>query len=67
MIYLGQNIKKLRKEMKLTQDQFGDLFCIPGKTIQAYENRGIEMPYQKLIVLSRYFKISIEDLLTKQL
>ncbi len=61
---LGEYIYILRKNAKLTQEQFGELLGINGKSVSKWE-RGITNPsISTLIKISKIFNVSIDELFT---
>ena len=63
MNLLGQRLKTLRKEKKLTQSELGKLINVTKVSICCYE-KGIRLPsLETLIDLSEIFKVSIDYLL----
>ncbi len=66
-MYLSQNIKTLRKHKGLTQAQFSDKIGVKRSVIGAYEERRSEPKLNLLMDICRYFKVSIDDILTKDL
>lgn len=55
------NIKLLRKEKKLTQEQFGDTIGVNRGAFAKYESSGI-YPDHVLLAISKKYKLSLEDL-----
>ncbi|MFK7756033.1 MAG: helix-turn-helix domain-containing protein, partial [Flavobacteriales bacterium] len=66
-MYLSQNIKTLRKEKALTQAQFADKIGVKRSVIGAYEEGRSEPKLGLLQDICRYFKVSIDEILTKDL
>lgn len=64
--YLPKNLKRLRQINNLTQDEFGNLFKLPGNHFAKYES-GINPPINLLISISSKFKISIDDIILTDL
>ena len=62
---LGQNLKKLRKKNKLTQEEFGKLINVSQAAINKYESGKIQISFSNLYILSKKFNISIRELLSK--
>lgn len=62
-IYFGQNLKKLRKERNLTQENIADFLGISFQSISKWE-RGESYPdIATLPVIASFFKVSVDDLL----
>lgn len=59
---LGKFISKLRKEKELTQEELGDILGVSSKTISKWECGNSIPDISILKEISKYFKISIEDL-----
>ena len=62
-LHLSTNLRTLRKENDLTQFQFADQLKIPREVVTQYEVGNARPPYETLIAISDYFKVSIDDLL----
>ena len=56
----GQQIKKIRNKLGLSQIRFGKRIGISGKTISAYETGKIEPPLRVLERISSTYKRSIK-------
>ena len=67
MSLIGRNIRKLRTVKKLSQAAFAELFNLGRASVGAYEEGRAEPKIETVIGMSRYFKISIDDLLMKEL
>ena len=52
MSVLGDNIKKMREEQHLTQDELGELLEISGKTISSWEKERSEPKIEMIEKLS---------------
>lgn len=62
-IYFGENLKRLRKEKDLTQENLADFLGVAYQTVSKWE-RGENYPdITTLISISLFFNISIDDLL----
>lgn len=67
MSFIGQNIRYLRKEKKLSQAKLGDKVGKSESTIQMWET-GFRSPTMESVQrLSDVFEISITDLMTKDI
>lgn len=64
---LARNIKKLRAFKNLNQTEFAALFNIKRSSIGAYEEGRAEPKLDTLIMMSDYFKLSIDELVKKEL
>jgi len=67
MSFFGKNIKKIRAVKKLSQTAFADLFKIKRASIGAYEEGRAEAKIDKIIEIAKYFKLTLNQLLTKEL
>ena len=63
----GQNIKLLRKRRSRTQDDIAVALNMKRSTLSGYENGVAEPGIEALLALSKYFKISVDTLLTVDL
>ena len=59
---IGKFISKLRKEKELTQEELGNILGVSSKTISKWECGNSVPDINILKEISKYFKISIEDL-----
>lgn len=58
-IFIGRNIRYLRKKNNLSQQQFADILNIPRATLSCWEN-GIRTPkIDKIIDIANYFKTDL--------
>lgn len=62
MTYIGKRLKDLRIKNKLSQNDLGLSLGIRRHTISAYETDSITPPIDKLILISKYFDVSIDYL-----
>lgn len=67
MSKIGKNIKKIRTIKKMSQAEFAQLFQLARPSVGAYEEGRSEPKIETLIEIAKYFKISIDALLTKEL
>ena len=59
---LGNTINKIRTEAKLTQEQFSQIFGVSQQSVQRWES-GVSSPdLEKVIMISKYFGISLDAL-----
>lgn len=62
-IYFGQNLKKLRKERDLTQENIADFLGVSFQSVSKWE-RGESYPdITMLPVIASFFKVSVDELL----
>jgi repressor LexA len=66
-IYLGSNLLILRTKKNISQEKLADIVGVKRTTITNYESNLSTPDYEKLILLAKFFDISTDDLLTKQL
>jgi len=62
-MYLGQNIKFLRKRRNLTQEDVANSLNLKRSTLNNYENLAAQPGMETLIALSDYYKIAIDTLI----
>ena len=67
MSFVGKNIKKIRKVNKLNQSVFAEIFNLSRSNIGSYEEERAEPKTDILIKIAKYFSISIESLITKEI
>jgi len=61
------NLKNLREKKKFTQRKIADLLGLSRSTYINYEKGNSEPPASVLLKIAQYYKVSIDDLLTKNL
>ncbi|GAA0788022.1 helix-turn-helix domain-containing protein [Hathewaya limosa] len=61
----GNKLKLLREHNNLTQQDLAEILKVGRPTIAGYETKGKQPDYDKLIILSNYFNVSIDYLLGK--
>lgn len=60
---LGKTIHKIRTEAKLTQERFSEIFGVSQQSVQKWE-RDIATPdLDKIVMISKYFDISLDALI----
>jgi DNA-binding XRE family transcriptional regulator len=64
---LSKNIRKLRAFKNLNQTDFAELFGIKRASIGAYEEGRAEPKLDTLIKIITFFKLSLDDLIIKEL
>lgn len=60
---VGNQILNIRKERKLTQEEFGKLFHVTRQTVSNWENEKSYPDLQMLVSISNQFDISLDTLL----
>ena len=66
-LFIGQNIKYLRKQKKITQDTLGDLIGVKKATVSTYEIGRNYPSVEALLKLVELFEINMEDFFYKDL
>lgn len=61
---IGELLATLRKEQKLTQEELGEIIGVTNKTVSRWENGNYMPPVEILLVLSKQFNVSINELLS---
>ena len=65
--FVGHNIKKIRQAKNISQSDFAALFDLSRPSVGAYEEGRSEPKIETLIQISRYFNISVDVMLTREL
>jgi len=65
--YLNKNIKFLRTSNNMSQQKLADLIGIDRSTVSRIENNEIETTVDNAINIAQVFKISLSDLINKDL
>ncbi len=60
---LGTAIYRLRSEAKLTQAQFAEMFGVSQQAVQKWESDLVSPDLEKLIMMSKYFDVSLDALI----
>lgn len=60
---LGKRLIELRKENKMSQEEFAEIFNVTRQTISNYENSKSYPDIETLIKISDYFNVSLDILL----
>ncbi len=61
---IGNFLTELRKNKNLTQEELGDQIGVTNKTISRWENGNYLPPVEVLQILSKFYNISINELLS---
>lgn len=64
---IGNQISNIRKEQKLTQEEFGRLFHVTRQTVSNWENEKSYPDLQILVDISNRFEISLDTLLKEDI
>ncbi len=67
MSKLSKNLKKLRHKLGMSQERLSAIIGIKRPTYSSYEEYRAEPNIKTIIALSAFFKVTIDDLLTKEL
>lgn len=63
---LGQNIRHLRKQKGLTQEQFGEIFGLTKSAIVNYEIGIRKIPIDVLYQIAMFHNVTIDSLICKK-
>lgn len=63
LVKIGKFIAELRKEQKLTQEQFGEKIGVTNKTVSRWENGNYLPPADILLTISQLFDVSVNEIL----
>jgi transcriptional regulator with XRE-family HTH domain len=66
-MFVSKNLKALRKKQKKSQEEVANDLQMHRSTYSGYENNVALPSIENLIVFSKYFQISIDDLIKKDL
>lgn len=58
-----KKLKELRKRKGISQEQLSELLDVSRQSISRYENGTAQPDFDKLLLLSKYFEVSIDSLL----
>ena len=64
LVKIGKFIAELRKEQKLTQEQFGGKIGVTNKTVSRWENGNYLPPADALLAMSKLFDVSVNEILS---
>ena len=62
-MFLGDKINKIRTEAKLTQVQFSEILGVSQQSVQKWESGQTNPDLEKIILISKYFDVSLDALL----
>lgn len=63
LVQIGKFIAELRKEQKLTQEQFGEKLGVTNKTVSRWETGTYLPPADILLMISQLFNVSINEII----
>jgi transcriptional regulator with XRE-family HTH domain len=66
-MFLGHNIKFLRKKENFSQEQFAKIFGLKRSNIGSYEEGRATPPLQIIIKVAKYFNLKIETLISEDI
>lgn len=61
---IGAFLTQLRKEQNLTQEELGEKIGVTNKTISRWENGNYLPPVEMLLILSKFYGVSINEILS---
>lgn len=64
MVKIGCFLAELRKEKNLTQEELGEKIGVTNKTVSRWENGNYLPPVEILKILSEFYSVSINELLS---
>lgn len=64
LVETGKFIAELRKEQKLTQEQFGEKIGVTNKTVSCWETGSYLPPADALLAMSQLFNVSVNEILS---
>ena len=59
----GRRLRELRKEKNLSQRELGTIFRVCNQTVSFWETGAREPDLDNLVAISRYFDVTVDDLL----
>lgn len=66
-MYFSSNLSYLRKTKEVTQETISDLIGLTPRSVSFYESGDREPTLKNLVLLAKFFEVSIDDLLKKDL
>ena len=57
---LGEKIKELRKENKLSQEELAEKLCVSRQSISLWENGQTVPSFDKIVALADFFNLYID-------
>ena len=61
------NLKKIRKDNNLSQEELADMLCVSRQAISKWESGSAYPEMEKIIALCEKFNLNIDDLLHKDI
>lgn len=62
-LYIGENLKKLREEKKVTQDNLAEYLGVTYQAVSRWENGAAYPDIELLPEIARFFEVSLEELM----
>ncbi len=62
-LYIGENLKKLREEKKVTQDTLAEYLGVTYQAVSRWENGAAYPDIELLPEIARFFEVSMEELM----
>lgn len=59
----GENLRKLRREKKLTQTELAEILCVSSGTIAMWETSKRNPDFSLIIKIAEFFNVSVDSLL----
>lgn len=59
----GKKLQQLRKEKGVSQEELSEILDVSRQSISKYENETAQPSFEKLLLLSKYFEVSVDELL----
>ena len=63
MLKLGENLRKLRREKELTQEELADIFSVSPQAISRWEKGATYPDITMLPTIANYFGVTLDDLM----
>ena len=67
MLIIAQNLKTLRNEQNLTQEQVADVIGVKRNVYGRYENDTRTIPIELLIKLADFYNVSLDYLVGREI
>lgn len=64
-VLIGRNLRKLRTQRGMSQDQLSTILGVTHQQVQKYESGKNRLPLEKLLLIKEYFGISYDLLFEK--
>ena len=63
MVVFGEKLQQLRKEKGISQEELSEIIDVSRQSISKYENETAQPSFENLLLLSKYFNVSTDELL----